>query len=199
MCKLRAIQVLTLLSMLAGPGIAAADEYYEVIHYKCEGPRVVVWAEGLWNEQGRNFTWFDGPRAGAYNPNDLVLGEPSRDRVIRKRCQVSRIGAFEVTISPGAKCQGQIVAAVDISWNDRPIFSARDFGSNCANLKTPYFVEADGTSRRITIGLPSEKPSEFDGRPLRFTFSFPQSREATEPSNPTVEPDARKKRARGSP
>ena len=176
----------------------AADEYYEPVHYKCDGPRVTIWAQELWNEEGRNFRYFDSPHEGAYNPNSLVhSGKP--DTVVRKRCEMGRLGVFQIAISPGGQCQGQVVPQVDIHWNDSTIFRAREFGSNCFNVKAPYFVEADATSRRITIGYVDGQPTDAEGKPFRFSFTFPETPQATKgttPSENTVESDARKGGAR---
>jgi len=160
--------------MAIAPAVAVSDEYYEPIHFKCEGHRIKIWAQELWNDTGRNFRYFDKDLEGAYDPNALVK-KGAADRIVRKQCQSGVDRVFDVAIAPGRACQGQIVPDVEIQWNSKTIFRAREFGSNCSNVKAPYFVEADATSRSITVGYVEGQPSDHSGKPIRFTFRFPES------------------------
>jgi len=156
----------------------AADEQYEPLHYKCDGPRVIVWAQELWNEDGRNFRYFDNSQEGAYNPNALIRNGQAKK--IRKRCNVDGLCVFDIVISPGEQCQGQVVPQLQIRWNGSMIFQAEDFGSNCSNVRAPYFIEADADTARLTVGY-VDGPADSQGRPHRFTFGFPANSKAVAP------------------
>jgi len=150
---------------------ALADQVDEPILYKCSGSRVAIWAQSASNEDEANKPFFDDETEGKYDIN-LLMRQSGPKGAIRKQCSARSQGAFEVSISPGYKCQDGVVPDVMIRWNGHVIFRAQAFGSNCQNLRAPYFVETNATSQRLSIGF-ADAPQDSQGQPYRFTFAFP--------------------------
>ena len=150
---------------------AIADQLDEPILYKCSGARISIWAQSASNEDEANKPFFDDETEGKYDIN-LLMRQSGPEGAIRKQCSTRTQGTFEVSISPSYKCQDGAVPEVMIRWNGHLIFRAQAFGSNCQNVRAPFFVEADATNQRLSIGF-ADAPKGSQGQPYRFTIAFP--------------------------